>query len=234
MHETALEMFSGLASSYERVLRYATLWQDRYWKRWVVESVSVRRGQQVLDIGSGTLLLEELLEKSGCEVVGVDLTESMLRIGNAKRLHGVKGLVVGDGESLPLSDGTFDLVLSCYVPKYVDLGRFAEEVSRVLRPGGKIVLYDFIRPRGVFLPFLALYIDGGLRIAGTILGLTRNDSATTFRYLPGIVRKATWFEVVTEVFEKESIDQRVRRKMTGGAVGAYVGERKPYTNRTAK
>ncbi len=138
---TALEIFGGLASSYERALDLATMTQDRYWKCWVVENASIRAGDRVLDIGCGTCLLEERLEDTGCMVVGLDLTEQMIRIGQSKNLVCLEGLLVGDAEALPFPDGTFDAVVCCYVPKYVDRARFAREVARVLRAGGKVVSY---------------------------------------------------------------------------------------------
>ncbi len=220
---TALELFGGLATSYERALDLTTLLQDRYWKKWVAEETDAGRTDLVLDVGCGTLLLEERLASRHCNVVGLDLTERMLRIGKMKRLPNVPLLVHGDAEDLPFPDGSFDVVASCYVAKYVNLEKFAGELSRVAKPGARIVLYDFVRPRGPFLPFLAVYLHGAIGIAGWLLGLFKSEVAFTFKNLPKIVEGATWDSRVVRVFEKEGVRSRVLQRLSGGVVTAYCG-----------
>jgi demethylmenaquinone methyltransferase/2-methoxy-6-polyprenyl-1,4-benzoquinol methylase len=223
MQRTALEIFGGLASSYERALDVATLGQDRYWKRWVYDIIGARADERILDVGCGTCLFEELVEGQGCRVVGLDLTEQMIRIGQSKRIRCIEALMVGDAESLPFPDDVFDIVVSCYVPKYVDIGRLADEMARVLRPGGRVVLYDFVRPRGPFSPILRLYIQGALRIAGYFLGLISSETATTFRNLPSIVERARWNESVAEAFEGVDVRTLTRKTLSGGVVGVFSG-----------
>lgn len=223
MQRTALEIFGGLASSYERALDVATLGQDRYWKRWVYDSAGARADERILDVGCGTCLFEEMVEGQGCRVVGLDLTEQMIRIGQSKRIRCIEALLMGDAESLPFPDGVFDAVVSCYVPKYVNIERLAEEMARVLRPGGRVVLYDFVRPRGPLSPVLRLYIHGALRIAGYFLGLIGNETATTFRNLPRIVERATWNESIAEAFEGVGVRTLTCETLSGGVVGVFSG-----------
>ncbi|MGP8124716.1 MAG: class I SAM-dependent methyltransferase [Nitrososphaerales archaeon] len=224
---TALEIFGGLASSYERALDLATMTQDRYWKCWVVENASIRAGDRVLDIGCGTCLLEERLEDTGCMVVGLDLTEQMIRIGQSKNLVCLEGLLVGDAEALPFPDGTFDAVVCCYVPKYVDRARFAREVARVLRAGGKVVSYDFVRPAGPFSLLLRLYLHGAMPITAYLLGLVGSEAATTFRNLPRIVEGARWSEGIAEIFGVEGVQTLVSKTLSGGVVGVFSGVKEP-------
>ena len=225
MQKTALEIFSGLASSYEGVLDMATLLQDRYWKRWVIDNARVRPGELVLDIGCGTCLLEERLEDTGGEVICLDLTEEMVRLGQAKRLSCVKALFVGDAEALPFASETVDVVVACYVPKYVGLPRFAGEVARVLRPGGRVVLYDFVRPRGPFFLLIEMYLHGALRAAGHLSGLVRSGAASTFTNLQWIVNGAVWNETIAEDFRERGVETLVDRTLSGGVVGAFSGRK---------
>jgi demethylmenaquinone methyltransferase/2-methoxy-6-polyprenyl-1,4-benzoquinol methylase len=223
MKRTALEIFGGLASSYEKALDVATLGQERYWKRWVYDNARAGAEERILDVGCGTCLFEELVEEQGCRVVGLDLTEQMIRIGQSKRIMCIEALLVGDAESLPFSDGIFDAVVSCYVPKYVTLGKLAEETARVLRPGGRVVLYDFVRPRGPLSPILRLYIHGALRITGYFLALMGNEAAATFRKLPRIVEEARWNERIAEAFERVGVRALTCKTLSGGVVGAFLG-----------
>ncbi|HEV2137493.1 MAG TPA: class I SAM-dependent methyltransferase [Nitrososphaerales archaeon] len=220
---TALQLFKGLARSYDLTVDIATLFQDRYWKNWVAEWTSAEEGKMVLDLGCGTLLMEERLQRRGYKFVGLDLTEKMIRIGQTKDIPGVRLLVNGDAENLPFPDGSFSSIISCYVVKYVDLKKFAEEISRVTKPGATVVLYDFVRPRGPLAPFLELYVRGGMRTAGALLGLTRNDSSFTFSNLPSIVDASVWDARIEQVMQSKGFRTRALRRLSGGIVCAYCG-----------
>jgi len=223
LKDTALELFSGLARSYDRTLDLATLYQDRYWKNWVVKKAGALGGGLLLDVGSGTLVLEERLLGKPWLVVGIDLTRKMVALGGAKRLNNVGMLVNGDAEALPFRDGAFDAVASCYVAKYVSPRRFARELSRVVKPGGPVLVYDFIKPRGPLAPFLALYIQGALRAVGFLLGLAKRDSAFTFQNLPGIVDGAIWDKPMAVAMESNGVQTKGFEKLSGGVVSAYWG-----------
>jgi len=223
MRETALELFNGLAKSYDKTLDVATLYQDRYWKKWIAERTGTQEGGLLLDVGSGTLVLAERLLGKPWSVVGIDLTMKMVTLGNAKRLSNVRMLVNGDAEVLPFRDGMFDAVASCYVAKYVSIQGFARELSRVVKPGGPIAVYDFARPRGPLAPFLAVYIQGALRAAGYAMGLAKKDLAFTFQNLPGIVDGATWDNAMVKEMESNGVQTRSFEKLSGGTVSAYWG-----------
>jgi ubiquinone/menaquinone biosynthesis C-methylase UbiE len=222
MKEVALELFGGLAKSYDRTLHVATLMQDRYWKNWVVERAGSAKGL-MLDVGSGTLVLEERLSGRPWSIVGIDLTKSMVQMGRTKRLPNVALLVNGDAETLPFRDDSFDAVASCYVAKYVSLPKFARELSRVVKPGGNIVVYDFVKPQGPFAPFLAIYVRGVLRALGFLLGMAKRDSAYTFQNLAVIVKGATWDREMAGAMEATGVKTEGFERLSGGVVSAYWG-----------
>jgi SAM-dependent methyltransferase len=96
-------------------------------------------GTRALDIGTGTGANLRLLRELGLgEVVGVDASPEAIRYCAAKGLGPVR---FGDICALPLEDGTFDLVLATDVIEHVDDdGKALEEIRRVLRPGGRLLL----------------------------------------------------------------------------------------------
>lgn len=219
------QLFFGLANSYDRVLDWATLLQDRYWKRWVSERSAPLGSEAVLDVGCGTCVMGEKLEGCGCNVVGLDLSDEMLRIGLGKRLGCSGALLNADAEALPFPDGSFDVVLSCYAVKYCDLGRFSSEVSRVLRPGGRVVLYDFVRPRGPMSPILSVYIYGLMKAAGGLLRRVDSGVSFTFEELPGIIRRTTWNDELTAVFRRYGLAVVERSALSGGVVEGFVARK---------
>ncbi len=226
MHRTALRLFGGLAPSYDSVVEYATLFQDRRWKRWVSERLESVGEGDVLDLGCGTLLLEERIADSNHRFFGVDLTREMVRLGHEKRLPNVILALNGDAEALPFAGGKFRMVVGCYVAKYVDLSKFAAEISRVSKPDARVILYDFARPKGFFAPFLRLYIHGCLRFVGFLLGLARRDSSFTFEKLPRIVETTAWDTEIVQAMEKSGFETVEAVPLTGGAVFGYCGRKR--------
>jgi len=100
------------------------------------------RGRRVLDTGCGTGRHTCWLHEQGALVTGVDPSEEMLAVARAKTpaLH----LVRAGLESMPLASASFDLVLNALVLEHVaELDAPFAELSRVLRPGGRLVVSVF-------------------------------------------------------------------------------------------
>ena len=224
--EVAQKLFRGLAASYDKTVDYATLYQDRYWKRWAAEKAALSEGALVLDLGCGTLLFEERLRSFGCKFVGLDVTPEMARTGWTKGLANVCLVINGDAETLPFPDETFDAAVSCYVPKYVSIARLAGELARVVRPGARVVLYDFARPGGVSAPLLEPYIQVGLRAIGLVLEKTRKGAAFAFQRLPQIVEGTSWDKEVVSAMEDRGFETLAASPLTAGAVFAYCGQKR--------
>jgi len=215
----AQRIFEGLSPSYDTVLSAATLMQDASWKRWLLNRADIAKGDRILDIGCGTGVLEEDIK--GADVVGVDITEEMVRLAQGKRIPSLESLSLGDGEHLPFRDASFDSVLSCYVVKYCNPDRLVREIARVLRPGGELVLYDFSSPRGPFAPFHALYVYGALRLFGRILRPFDPDAAFTYEALPEVIRSRIWDANFGETLKSAGFSPVGSRRLTGGVVTGY-------------
>lgn len=223
----ALRLFEGLSASYDAVLEYVTLFQDRYWKRFLLEKAELKDGLRVLDLACGTCVLEEYIVGRSCEVVGLDITEEMIRIGKEKRNPLVGSLVLGDAESIPFNDESFDVVLSCYLPKYCRGERLTSEIQRVLRPGGRVILYDFTRPRGFLGAFHALYVYGLLTILGFVASHTSKELEYTFTQLPKIIRESRWEERLGEALNQGGFERIEERVLSAGVVTAFWATKSP-------
>lgn len=97
------------------------------------------RGKRVLDVAGGDGYWAGQARKRGAEAVSIDLARSKMLYGQT--LRHAPGLVEGDALSLPFADGSFDAVMSvCAIEHFDDGGRSLEEMSRVLAPGGQLVM----------------------------------------------------------------------------------------------
>jgi demethylmenaquinone methyltransferase / 2-methoxy-6-polyprenyl-1,4-benzoquinol methylase len=220
-NDLAREIFGGLSASYDSVLDWMTLYQDRTWKRRMLQKLALSEGARMLDIGCGTCVLEERYQLRISQVVGVDITMGMVRLAQQKGLRSVSLLGLADAEHLPFRDGSFDLVVSCYVPKYCDTRRFVEELARVLKPGGGVAVYDFTRPRGLLAPLLNLYIYGFMPVFGRLVAPLDASLAFTCSALPRLIRSTTWDEEIGAALEENDISRGGREAMTGGVVTVF-------------
>jgi demethylmenaquinone methyltransferase/2-methoxy-6-polyprenyl-1,4-benzoquinol methylase len=220
-NELARNIFGGLSASYDSVLEWMTLFQDRAWKRRMLQGLALGDGARLLDIGCGTCVLEERYDLGGAEAVGIDITEGMLRLAQGKGLKAVSLLGLADAEHLPFREETFDVVVSCYVPKYCDTRGFVEELARVLKPGGRMGVYDFTRPRGPLAPFLDLYINGFMPVFGRLVEPIDASLAFTCAALPGLIRSATWGEEIGGALEENGLSGGGREALTSGVVTVF-------------
>jgi demethylmenaquinone methyltransferase / 2-methoxy-6-polyprenyl-1,4-benzoquinol methylase len=219
-NELALDIFGGLSSSYDSVLDWMTLFQDRTWKRRMLKKLELGKGARILDIGCGTGVLEARYQLGGSQVVGIDITKGMLRLAQRKGLDSLS-LNLADAEHLPFRDASFDLVVSCYVPKYCDTRRFVEELARVLKPGGSVAVYDFTRPHGLLAPLLNLYVNAFMPVFGRLVETIDPSLAFTCAALPGLIGSTTWDQEITDALEENDLSGGGHEAMTGGVVTVF-------------
>ncbi|HEX2702627.1 MAG TPA: ubiquinone/menaquinone biosynthesis methyltransferase [Solirubrobacteraceae bacterium] len=184
----AHELFERLPRQYHTMGALMSFGQDPRWRRMLVAAIAPRPGERVLDVATGTGLVAMALARSGCEVVAIDQSESMLSVARAQLarasdLAGRVRFVTGEAERLPFEDGEFDAVSFTYLLRYVDdRSATLRELARVLKPGGRIGMVEFgVPPQSLlralwrvhtrtFLPLLGRLASPAWVEAGRFLG----------------------------------------------------------------
>ncbi|MEA1864226.1 MAG: class I SAM-dependent methyltransferase [Euryarchaeota archaeon] len=128
------------ARAYERYRKLAPGDEEQFWEGALVEA-SMDQNAVILDLGTGTGFLARIILKQGLNVLGLDLSRNMLAI--AKKNAPDATLVRGDAERIPLKDNSVDLIVSRWVLWTLPHpGSALEEVVRVLKPDGRVMLCD--------------------------------------------------------------------------------------------
>lgn len=136
-------------------------WYTAFAGEVMCEAVDLRAGQRVLDVACGTGNTALAAGRRFCEAVGVDFVPSLIERARqraaAERLPTT--FEVGDAESLPFEDASFDVVLSVFGSMFApDQEKAASELLRVCRPGGRIGMANWT-PEGMWGQLFRLHAD---------------------------------------------------------------------------
>jgi demethylmenaquinone methyltransferase/2-methoxy-6-polyprenyl-1,4-benzoquinol methylase len=123
----------------------------------VVNFTAERNGSKILDVATGTGKQAFAFAKKGYEVIGIDLSEAMLKVADKKNKYGNVKFEVADATDLPFEDNRFDV--SCVSFGLHDMPliireKALREMVRVTKPKGMIVIVDYGLPENTFGKFL--------------------------------------------------------------------------------
>jgi demethylmenaquinone methyltransferase/2-methoxy-6-polyprenyl-1,4-benzoquinol methylase len=185
--EQVVRMFNNISHRYDFLNHFLSLGIDKGWRRKAVNLLKPLKPRIILDVATGTAdFAIEALHINPEKVIGVDISEGMLDVGRKKlikrKLDDRIELRQGDSENLPFEENKFDAVTVGFgVRNFENVQRGLEEIKRVLRPGGMLVVLEFSRP-GRF-PFKQLYNFYFKVILPKIGRMVSRDSAA-YTYLP--------------------------------------------------
>jgi demethylmenaquinone methyltransferase / 2-methoxy-6-polyprenyl-1,4-benzoquinol methylase len=174
-------MFGRIARRYDLMNTVMTAGQDRAWRR-VVAEVALAAGYAqpaVLDVGTGTGKLAQAILKAApaARVVGIDFTESMLRMAPI----GLR-LAAADALQLPFPNAQFDAIVSAFVIRNLaDVPAAIAEQIRVLKPGARLVVLETTPgPPNLLRPFYRFYFRRLVPLLGRLIA----GDPSAYTYLP--------------------------------------------------
>jgi demethylmenaquinone methyltransferase / 2-methoxy-6-polyprenyl-1,4-benzoquinol methylase len=222
-------MFASIADRYDFLNHLLSLNIDRKWRAFATRLVAPRPGEPVLDCCTGTADLALAYDRAAAgssPVVATDFCREMLEVGQAKVRKAGAGdriaLLEGDTQQLPVASDTFGVVCVAFGLRNVrDTRRGIDEMIRAARPGGKVAILEFSRPRGRFLgrAYLAFFRHILPRIGQALAPNT--DRA--YDYLPRSVLQFPDGDEMLALLAERGLTELAQHPLTGGIATLYVG-----------
>ena len=223
-------VFDSVADRYDLMNDLMSAGLHRVWKRFALSRTGLRTGRSALDVAAGSGDLSEGLARqvgpSG-RVVVTDINSRMLRGGRSRLIDA--GLAANihylqaDAEQLPLAASAFDCVsIGFGLRNVADKEAALADMYRVLRPGGRLLVLEFSRPRSGLLD--AAYEWYCLRVLPRLGQLVTND-ADSYRYLAESIRVHPDRETLKAMMSGQGFERCEYYNLSGGIVSLHVGFR---------
>jgi demethylmenaquinone methyltransferase / 2-methoxy-6-polyprenyl-1,4-benzoquinol methylase len=227
-------MFDRIAGVYDRMNAVMTAGLHHHWRARAADLASVGPGARVLDVATGTGdLALELARRVGPGglVIGADFSEKMLELARAKAPDTAAAGAAGDAVELrfeaanalqlPYADDEFDAATVGFGARnFSDLARGLSEMSRVVKPGGRVVVLEITTPTHPPLStFFELWFDRVVPGLGRVAG-----DADAYSYLPSSVRRFPAPEELAATMAGCGLGSISYLLTAGGIIAVHVGE----------
>jgi demethylmenaquinone methyltransferase/2-methoxy-6-polyprenyl-1,4-benzoquinol methylase len=223
-------LFAAIARRYDLLNDLQSFGLHRRWKSRVVELAAVQSGDHALDLCCGTGDIAFALGRRGAEVTGLDFNSQMLEVAESRNIipdpkSGTRNpiFIQGDAQQIPFPDASFDIVTVGYgLRNLADWEKGLEEMRRVARPGGRLVVLDFGKPANAL--WRTIYF-GHLRCSVPLLGWIFCGNADAYAYiLESLKQYPAQPAVVAKMRELKLVNVRVINFL-GGAMAINYGEK---------
>ena len=223
--EQVAGMFDRIAYKYDFLNHLFSMGIDKGWRRKAIRSIHDIHPSLILDVATGTgdfAMAAMAIHPE--KVTGIDISEGMLEVGRKKmaeagledRIH----LEYGDSETMRYEDNSFDAITCGYgVRNFENLEKGLTQMHRVLKPGGKVAILEFSRPKT--FPVKQLYYFY-FRYIMPKMGKMVSKDATAYTYLPESVMVFPEGKEFTAIMEKCGFRNAKAQPLTFGITTLYT------------
>jgi len=223
------EMFATIAARYDLLNHLLSGNIDRRWRRLVAKTLSAtlaNRDARVLDVACGTGDLSlTLCERGKARVLGIDFCRPMLDIAAAKASKSGLSLpfVEGDALDLPFADRSFEAATIAFgLRNLTSVEAGFKELLRVLKPGGRVAVLEFSKPKAPLLRSLfGIYFTKLLPLFGGLI----SGSKSAYQYLPDSVSRFPNQNELSNLMTQAGFEDVTFRNLTGGIAALHLGRR---------
>ncbi|MEM7135051.1 MAG: bifunctional demethylmenaquinone methyltransferase/2-methoxy-6-polyprenyl-1,4-benzoquinol methylase UbiE [Myxococcota bacterium] len=221
------QMFDQIAGRYDMLNRLMSMGIDQSWRRKTVAALALPAQARVLDLATGTGDLALMIARShpDAHVVGSDPSVGMLEVGIDKvareGLEERVALEVGDAQSLPYDDDSFDgCCIAFGIRNVPDRSAALREMARVTKPTGRVAVLELSEPNvGVLSPLARFHVRKIIPRLGGMLSGSRE-----YRYLQQSIAAFPSAEEFAAQMEEARLQVLESRPLTFGACTLFVAE----------
>jgi demethylmenaquinone methyltransferase/2-methoxy-6-polyprenyl-1,4-benzoquinol methylase len=224
--EEVAQMFDNISAKYDFLNHFLSLGIDKIWRKKAVNMLREINPTKILDIATGTgdFAIQSLTLHPE-EVIGVDISEGMLEKGREKmvkrKIDHIISMRSGDSEDLPFEDNYFDaLTVGFGVRNFQNLEIGLAEMLRVVRPGGKLIILEFSKPKR--FPVKQYYAFHSKYII-PFFGKTISKDASAYSYLPESVAAFPEGKDFEDILVKLGYKSVGAKLVAGGIATIYFG-----------
>lgn len=222
-------MFDKIAFKYDFLNRFLSAGIDVRWRKKAINELRTLQPINVLDVATGTgdvaILTYNMLKPE--KITGIDISAGMLEVGRKKieklSLQDYITLVKGDSETILFDNDHFDAITVAFgVRNFENLEKGLGEMLRVLKPGGKLVVLEFSRPKQfLFKGFYNLYMQTIAPGFGQLFA--KNKEA--YKYLNDSVQHFPEGQSFVEILKTVGFRETYSKKLTMGICTIYCGSK---------
>lgn len=221
-------LFGALAPRYDLINDLQSLGLHRRWKNLLANMAGVKPGQKALDLCCGTGDIAFALHRAGAEVVGLDFSPAMLAVAQARARKRPATphappleFRTGDVMQIPYGPSSFDIVSIGYGLRNLESWeRGLEEMLRVARPGGRLLVLDFGKPDGWLWQRLFFFY---LRTVVPLLGRIFGGDAAALAYIYDSLQAYPAQRAVAGKMTALGCREVRVRNLLGGAMSIHFG-----------
>jgi demethylmenaquinone methyltransferase/2-methoxy-6-polyprenyl-1,4-benzoquinol methylase len=220
-------VFDSVADSYDLMNDLMSGGMHRLWKRFALSQTGLRPGQRALDVASGTgdlgVGVARQVGRDGLAVL-TDINREMLARGRDRLIDKGVGarveFVIANAECLPFPDSAFDCVTIGFGLRNVtDKAVALASMRRVLKPGGRLLVLEFSKPRP---EIRAAYDAYSFNVLPRLGGIVAGDAAS-YRYLAESIRMHPDQETLAAMIRDAGFDDCRWHNLAAGIVALHVG-----------
>ena len=219
-------MFNNIARKYDFLNHVLSMGIDKLWRKRAVKLLKPLQPKRILDIATGTGdFAIANLKLNPDKVVGIDISTEMLAVGKEKiakkNLSDKIELFEGDSENIQFEDNSFDAITVAFgVRNFENLEKGLREMNRVVRPGGKVVILEFSKPKN--FPIKQIYNFYFFRILPFWGKMVSKDSSA-YTYLPESVDAFPDGADFLKIYNECGFNDTKQIKLSFGIASIYLG-----------
>ena len=220
-------MFDGIAHRYDFLNRFLSAGIDVRWRKKAIAYLKPLAPKNILDVATGTadvaLMAQKILQPT--QIIGIDISNGMLELGREKiakaSLQNTIKLYNGDSAAIEYPNNTFDAVTVAFgVRNFEHLLQGLSEILRVLKPGGKLVVLEFSKPKNIFVKgFYNFY----MKIISPNVAKLFSKNKCAYEYLDKSIQKFPEGNDFVQILKTSGFNNIINKPLSLGICSIYCG-----------